>query len=76
LNVNPDLTPFSGIIPCGITDGTVTSMQVELGHAVPLTDVKQVIATEFWRLLPGFFGENAHSHQLNARTNEAPLKAR
>ena len=55
LNVNPDLTPFSGIVPCGITDGTVTSMQQELGHAVALAEVKQVLASEFWRLLPEFF---------------------
>ncbi len=55
LNVNPDLKPFGGIVPCGITDGTVTSMQLELGHALDLTEVKQVLAKEFWRLLPEFF---------------------
>jgi len=55
LNVNPDLTPFSGIVPCGITDGTVTSMQLELGHALNLVEVKQVLGNEFWRLLPEFF---------------------
>src|SRR3977135_1102854 len=26
LTVNADLAPFSGIVPCGITDGTVTSL--------------------------------------------------
>jgi lipoyl(octanoyl) transferase len=55
LNVNPDLTPFSGIVPCGITDGTVTSMQLELGQPVDLAAVKQVLAKEFWQLLPAFF---------------------
>jgi len=55
LNVNTDLTPFSGIVPCGITDGTVTSMQLELGQAVDLEQVKQVLGNEFWRLLPEFF---------------------
>ncbi len=55
LNVNPDLTPFSGIVPCGITDGTVTSMQLELGHPVNLTEVRQVLTDEFWRLLQDFF---------------------
>ena len=58
LNVNPDLTPFGGIVPCGITDGTVTSMQLELGHAVDLAEVKQVLAKEFWRLLPEFFANH------------------
>jgi len=56
LNVNNDLTPFSGIVPCGITDGSVTSMQAELGHTVGLGEVKAVLAAEFWRLLPEFFG--------------------
>ena len=56
LNVNADLTPFSGIVPCGITDGTVTSMQLELGRELALAEVKRVLAAEFWRLLPEFFG--------------------
>ena len=55
LNVNPDLTPFSGIVPCGITDGTVTSMQVELGKSPEISEVKQVLAVEFHRLLRTFF---------------------
>lgn len=58
LNVNPDLTPFSGIVPCGITDGTVTSMQLELGRAPDLTEVKKVLAGEFWRLLQDFFANH------------------
>jgi lipoyl(octanoyl) transferase len=57
LNVNTDLTPFTGIIPCGITtaEGTVTSMQAELGRALEVAEVKSVLAAEFWRLLPEFF---------------------
>jgi lipoyl(octanoyl) transferase len=55
LNVNTDLAPFSGIVPCGITDGTVTSMQAELGHELDPAAVKTVLAAEFWRLLPEYF---------------------
>lgn len=55
LNVNPDLTPFSGIVPCGITDGTVTSMAAELGATPSAEEVKRVLALEFWTLLPKFF---------------------
>jgi lipoyl(octanoyl) transferase len=57
LNVNTDLTPFTGIIPCGITaaEGTVTSMHLELGRPVDLAEVKQVLANEFRRALPEFF---------------------
>lgn len=58
LNVNTDLTPFAGIVPCGITDGTVTSMALELGRPVDETEVKRVLAAEFWRLLPEFFGNH------------------
>ena len=55
LNVNTDLTPFSGIVPCGITDGTVTSMALELGRPVDEAEVKRVLAAEFWQRLPEFF---------------------
>lgn len=55
LNVNPDLTAFAGIVPCGITDGTVTSMAAELGRAPDPAEVKRVLALEFWSLLPEFF---------------------
>jgi len=58
LNVNTDLAAFGGIVPCGITDGTVTSMQVELGREVDPAEVKRVLAAEFWRLLPGFFANH------------------
>ena len=60
LNVNVDLTPFSGIVPCGITDGTVTSLQAELGHELDMAEVKRVLAREFWRLLPAFFNHGLH----------------
>lgn len=54
LNVNPDLTHFQGIVPCGIRadDGTVTSLQAELGRDVPLEEVKCALAAEFGRRLP------------------------
>ena len=55
LNVNPDLASFEGIVPCGITDGTVTSMAAELGRAPDPTEVKRVLALEFQTLLPKFF---------------------
>lgn len=56
LNVNNDLAPFSGIVPCGIaaTEGTVTSMKAELGRELDLADVRRVLAAEFWRQLPEF----------------------
>lgn len=48
LNVNNDLEPFSGIVPCGIDSkqGSVTSMAQELGMAVDITEVKTLLAQE------------------------------
>jgi lipoyl(octanoyl) transferase len=42
-NVNSDLSYFSNIIPCGIDDKTVTSMQHELGQKVSMEDVATVL---------------------------------
>lgn len=50
LNVNPDLGHFSGIVPCGITDGTVTSMEAELGMPVDPKSVKARLAVEFQKI--------------------------
>ncbi|MBB6499801.1 lipoyl(octanoyl) transferase LipB [Pedobacter cryoconitis] len=42
-NVNADLDYFKNIIPCGIDDKDVTSMQRELGHELKLSEVKNVL---------------------------------
>lgn len=39
-NVNTDLAYFGHIIPCGIDDKAVTSLAHELGHPVPMDEVK------------------------------------
>ena len=47
LNVNNDLDPFSGIVPCGIIDGTVTSLKKELGRDVDMEELKSVVIQTF-----------------------------
>jgi len=42
-NVNPDLDYFNNIIPCGIDNKAVTSMQKELRHEVDINQVKKIL---------------------------------
>ena len=42
-NVNTSLDYFKNIIPCGIDDKDVTSMQRELGHEMNIAEVKNVL---------------------------------
>jgi len=46
-NVNTDLSLFDGIIPCGIKDKQVTSIQNELGIAIDINEVKSIILKNF-----------------------------
>jgi len=43
LNVNPDLSAYSKIIPCGIADAKVTSLSAELGRNVTIDEVLPVL---------------------------------
>jgi lipoyl(octanoyl) transferase len=43
LNVEPDLSAFEAIIPCGIEDATVTSLAIELGRSISIDEVLPVV---------------------------------
>ena len=47
LNVNTDLNYFNFIIPCGISNKQVTSIQKELGREINMEEVKEKIKRNF-----------------------------
>jgi len=58
LNVDPDLTHFSGIVPCGVREHGVTSL-VDLGRPVTLPDVDVALRETFFEI----FGPNLRPGQ-------------
>jgi len=50
LNVSPNMLHWSFIIPCGITDGGVTSMAAQLGSAPPMQRVRERVIDHFQAL--------------------------
>ncbi|TNE82161.1 MAG: lipoyl(octanoyl) transferase LipB [Bacteroidetes bacterium] len=57
LNVNTDLKYFEYIVPCGIDDKAVTSMQAELGHEVSIEEVKAKVKFHIAQLFSIAFEE-------------------
>ena len=51
LNVNPDLTSFDAIVPCGISDAAVTSLALELGRDITLEEVTPVVEKYLYEAL-------------------------
>lgn len=47
LNVNTDLSYFNNIIPCGIVNKQVTSIEKEVGNKVNFEEVKKVVKRKF-----------------------------
>jgi lipoyl(octanoyl) transferase len=47
LNINNDLSLFDHIVPCGIKDKDVTSMQMELGEVLDQEMVMRFLARHF-----------------------------
>jgi lipoyl(octanoyl) transferase len=53
LNVDPDMSAFDAIVPCGIPDAGVTSLARELGRAIPVADVRESVAQAVLAALDG-----------------------
>ena len=49
-NVNSDLNYFNNIIPCGINDKAVTSLNKEIGRDVDMAEIKEKLKKNFSEL--------------------------
>ena len=57
-NVNTDLAYFKNIVPCGIDDKDVTSMERELGFKSDIEEVKQILKRHIGELFGMEISEN------------------
>jgi lipoyl(octanoyl) transferase len=71
LNVAPDLSHFSGIVPCGVSETRygVTSLS-ELGRAASMAQVDRALRAEFASL----FGEAVDVQTLGSTENNSPRR--
>jgi len=69
LNVSPDLSHFSGIVPCGVSEPRygVTSL-ADLGRPVSMTDVDRALRAAFEPL----FGATDVAQRLGSTENKSP----
>ncbi len=51
LNVNPDLSAFDAIVPCGISDAAVTSFERELGRTITIDEVTPIVEKYLYEAL-------------------------
>lgn len=66
LNLNPRLDHFSGIVPCGITDGTVTSLSEAMESPPPADLLKD--------LLFDIFSRHVHLYQQHGISSIEPTE--
>jgi len=63
LNVDPDLSYFDAIVPCGLTDATVTSI-AQVGEEAPdLRVVERMLVEEFLSVFDYVPAQSGHAHQ-------------
>jgi lipoyl(octanoyl) transferase len=71
LNITPDLSHFSGIVPCGVSEARygVTSL-ADLGRAISMAQVDRALRAEFLKL----FGEAVDAQKLGSTENNSPRR--
>ena len=76
LNVEPDLSHFSGIVPCGVSEARygVTSL-ADLGHTVTMPEVDMALRAAFEPLFGATRDARAHDPQADGSTeNNSPRR--
>jgi lipoyl(octanoyl) transferase len=71
LNVNPDLTPFSWITPCGLAGVRMTCMAAHAAGPLTVTEVKTAMKGH-WEKVFGVILKNISSESLALRMKEIP----
>jgi lipoyl(octanoyl) transferase len=51
LNIEPDLSAYNAIIPCGIDDASVTSLSKELGRSISTDEVLPIVEKHMYESL-------------------------
>ncbi len=71
LNVEPDLSHFSGIVPCGVSEARygVTSL-ADLGHTVTMPEVDMALRAAFEPL----FGATRDAQDDGSTENNSPRR--
>jgi len=75
LNVNTDLDYFKLIVPCGISDKPVTSLQKELDRDIDFDDVAQHVSRNFGRVFDRQMLPVNTVDELLGRAVDTPAKA-
>lgn len=63
-NVNADLSYFNHIVPCGISDKDVTSLQEILGEAIDINFVKKLLRSHFENVFDVTISKGDSLHEL------------
>ena len=63
INVEPDLSHYEGIVPCGISGHGVTSL-VDLGLPVTMSDLDAALARTFAQALQGWYRPPGKRHPM------------
>lgn len=63
-NINSNLSYFSHIVPCGIDDKAVTSLQKELGKEIDMKELKEILKAELAEVFQFEYATNSDSNQV------------